>query len=538
MPLTDYKGEAPSSTATAAHDMRQFAHIITAQHAIVTQQLATLPAEFRARFQEPINIQHSATELLLGVCNRTLSDAKTGGNDAKAYLTTFDLIAIAQQILDSFAPQAAAKSTKAAPLTLSLEHNIDDQVFYINIDKMLLQRSLINLISNALKFTNVGSIKIKFTFDGKKNLEFAVIDTGMGMTSVELGRIFQPFVQANAEIANTHGGTGLGLTNVAEFVKQMHGTLRAPTSEKDQGSEFSFSIPCDTLSSNIKLKTDLTNKTAAKPNPRAKVLIVDDNILNQKILYRMLIKKYDCIVVNNGREAVEYLAQHSDINIVLMDTAMPVMDGIDAIKAIRKFPSDIPIISISGNAATNDQMKALAAGATVYLPKPYESKALLELIEQHIKQLKTLTAAAVLPLASTASGDQKHALATATAVVPAAAAFAATPLALPSQATGTPPGSAGGRASGSPLTATLPVLAVPAVITTTSAASSPDGTPAPTTRTMSRDEENRVPQTPIAGPVYNCTCCGYRLAFFPLPPTRSIASVVPAPGVVTAPQPR
>jgi CheY-like chemotaxis protein len=258
---------------------------------------------------------------------------------------------------------------------------------------------LINLISNAIKFTDKGSITVLANFEASNStntgtLTISVRDTGGGMTSEEMERLFQRFAQANARISSGSGGSGLGLSVSKQLALLMQGDLQAE-SKKGRGSTFTFSLPCERVAAAqqqgaLPLPPSPLKSYQQETSRKVNVLIVEDNAINQKLLMNLLARKgYLYEVANNGQEAVEKFSRgHFDL--IFMDLQMPIMDGIAATQQIRKLEATtatqrpVPIFALTGNAREARVQEALSAGVNGYLTKPYDWQHIYDVIRQSV----------------------------------------------------------------------------------------------------------------------------------------------------------
>lgn len=256
-------------------------------------------------------------------------------------------------------------------------------------DPTRLNQILINLVGNALKFTSHGSVDIivEVIKDDKQNvtIQFKVKDTGIGIIEEKIAEVFERFTQAKSDTSRIFGGTGLGLSIVKKLVELQSGTI-AVESKKDQGSQFKFSIPykkVSLLAAELKLKPEKVHKSIV--NSEIKILIVEDNILNQKLAGFMINDfGFTFDICSNGKLAVEKL-KGNVYNLILMDLQMPEMDGYETTGFIRKkLMLDMPIIAMTAHAMAGEKDKCLGFGMTDYISKPIKEIDLHNLIIKYI----------------------------------------------------------------------------------------------------------------------------------------------------------
>jgi two-component system CheB/CheR fusion protein len=313
---------------------------------------------------------------LLTLINDILDFSKMEARKLHLNPHEFSLNQLLQSVLFSFNTQAKQKEIQ---LTLEVESDVPKQ--FIG-DDFRLQQVLSNLISNAIKFTEAGEIKITVSReaqaeeDGKMivPLRFSVQDSGIGISPEEQENLFQPFTQADSSTTRRYGGTGLGLTICRRIVQLMEGEIQVE-SEIEVGSTFWFIVPLQqfdasttTEESQLAEESDLSLESPST----CKILIVEDNPDNRDLLLLMLEEfGYGADWVENGQEALErLLAENYDL--VFMDCQMPVMDGYEATRTLREQEKEhyTIIVGLTANAMTGDREKCLAAGMDDYLSKP------------------------------------------------------------------------------------------------------------------------------------------------------------------------
>jgi signal transduction histidine kinase/ActR/RegA family two-component response regulator len=251
-------------------------------------------------------------------------------------------------------------------------------------DEIKLKQIIINLLGNANKFTEKGSIKV-LAYKKGEQLFFEVEDSGIGMTPSQQKRLFKPFVQADFEVAKKYGGTGLGLVICKKLTFFLNGDIEVK-SKKGQGTKFTFWVEYNKSDELIKTVKKQANETSLSS---LRILLAEDNEVNQMVC-RKLIEKLgmQCELAENGQKALE-LVQKNKYDFILMDMNMPIMDGIEAAKAIRKLDIKQPtIIALTANAFETDKKQCLKAGMDDFLSKPLRKVELLTLLEKHFKSKK------------------------------------------------------------------------------------------------------------------------------------------------------
>ena len=299
----------------------------------------------------------------------------------------FDLAETLSAVVQAFTPLAKARGV-ALQLDQALEHSC-----YVG-DQHRLSQVLNNLVSNALKFTLQGSVKITvgarmlFTDQDLCRLTVSVTDTGMGIQPEQQARLFDSFRQASASVSRQHGGSGLGLFISKELVELM-GVEISVASAPGKGSTFEFWVELQPSHSAVR-SMDTAPHARLEPLAGARILVVEDDLTNQTLLQAWLHQAEAVTVCRaNGQEALDELSKASYFDAVLMDVSMPVMDGLTATRRIRQpQPQDskarqhylaaLPIIGISGHAFSEDVARCLQAGMTDSLTKPLSRMAMLQ----------------------------------------------------------------------------------------------------------------------------------------------------------------
>lgn len=290
----------------------------------------------------------------------------------------FDLDDILKSVEDLWAPKAFAAGIGFSRGTGEILAPV------LKSDPTRIRQILFNFMSNALKFTVAGSIRITVTQKAESNglirTRFDVRDSGAGIDADTIDTLFQKFTQADTSITRKHGGTGLGLAISKQLSEAMGGEIGVE-SALGEGSTFWFSIVCpEGNPENIYSDADRTDIADALDRPAAeqrslRILVAEDNDVNQKVIAAILSKSLHRVdIVGNGIEAVSAVIRGS-YDVVLMDVQMPEMDGVTATKRIRELDgpqSQIPIIALTANAMKGDEEKYLASGMNDYVTKPIE----------------------------------------------------------------------------------------------------------------------------------------------------------------------
>jgi len=283
---------------------------------------------------------------------------------------------------------STAKEMWRASVPISLICKIDEKLpTGIKADKKRLRQVLLNLLGNAVKFTDKGKVVFIVTLLERKGQEcrvrFEVADTGSGISKAELEQIFLPFEQVG-EAKQRAKGTGLGLAITRQLVALMGGEIKVE-SKLGKGSLFWFDLtfPVVDIEEGQPIQS-INGRIMGYQGPTRKVLVVDDIPENRLVLFNMLQPLgFEIEDAHNGAIAVDK-AREVHFDLILMDLVMPVMNGFEAIKEIRHFAPQVPIIAISANAFERDRQRSLKIGANAFLPKPIEEEALLSLISTHL----------------------------------------------------------------------------------------------------------------------------------------------------------
>jgi CheY-like chemotaxis protein len=328
-----------------------------------------------------LEIIHNSGQHLLSLLNDLLDLAKIEAGKFKLFSAPIDLPAFLRGISDMIRVRAEQKDL------LFIYEAPSDLPVAIQADEQRLRQILLNLLGNAVKFTDQGEIKLGVRClaaeDSLAVLRFDISDTGVGMSDDQLKSIFQPFEQVG-DTQRSISGTGLGLSISRHLTQMMGGDINVH-SELGKGSLFSFDLSFR-IEPNAVEAQDIHKSVTAYEGPRRIVLIVDDVAANRSLLSDFLENLgFEIRVAENGQTALARV-QITMPDIILMDIRMPVMGGLEAIRRLRGMPNvkNIPIIAISASATREDEGYSLAAGANDFLSKPIDEGRLLEAMGTHL----------------------------------------------------------------------------------------------------------------------------------------------------------
>lgn len=349
----------------------------------------TLLTELTKDQRENLIIAKECSNSLMEVINNILDFSKIEAGKMQLNKTEFNIKDLIENVVKTNKVHAMNKG-------IELNYNINPVLNGILLgDYGKIQQILNNLISNAIKFTNQGSVCLKaekLSEDkGMVILKLAVEDTGIGISSEDMDKLFKSFSQVDGTYTRKYGGTGLGLIISKKLAELMDGEISVD-SIKGKGSTFALSIKIEKFS-NLKNPKEIDKAEHYKNNlvsiPR-KILIVEDNKANQEVLNRMCSKmNYKVKIVGDGKKALQILSTES-FDVILMDIQMPIMDGVEATRIIRenekKSGEHVPIIALTAYALKGDREKFLNLGMDDYLSKPVIMETLFKCIEKSVSK--------------------------------------------------------------------------------------------------------------------------------------------------------
>lgn len=367
--------------ATMSHEIRTPLNVIIGLGQLLRREI-TNPGQVRKLEQLAANSDH-----LLAVINDILEFSKIEAEKIELNNADFLLGMVIKRVTRMLEGRAREKG-------LSLITNASAAVYNLRLegDALRLAQILINLCSNAIKFTDQGTVTMSIAClsedERSVSLHFSIADTGCGITREDQQYLFQPFMQGDSAIAGNHGGTGLGLAISQRLVALMGGRIEV-ASRPGGGSTFSFEIALKRAAARVAIPIVAAPGCSFQGR---RLLVAEDHPQSQEILLEML-EDLGCEVdiASDGAEAVE-CAQTRAYDLILMDMQMPRMDGIAATRAIRALPghSETPIVALTANAFAEDRERCLAAGMTAHLAKPVTTTVLAAALSQRLSPAAVL----------------------------------------------------------------------------------------------------------------------------------------------------
>jgi signal transduction histidine kinase len=376
--------------ANVSHELR------TPMNAIIGMTELALDESIPPLVREYLSTVRSNAYVLLELLNEILDFSKLEAGKFALEVAPFSLRELVGELTRSVDYRAEEKG-------LAFSTRIDSEApGRLMGDARRLRQVLFNLLANAIKFTESGSVSLEVQLDSATSqeawLRFRVTDTGIGISAADQQRIFAPFTQVDSSSTRRHGGTGLGLAIASDLIQAMSGRLSV-SSKPGQGSTFYFTIPL------AREKADADSAAAAhanhkpadrvavpasspearseSPSTRLRVLLVDDTPANQMLISHVLRKRgHEVDLAHNGRDAIAKVRSRP-FDVVLMDVQMPEMDGLEATAAIRALADvpRVPIVAMTAHAMPGDRERCLAAGMDDYLAKPIDVRKLAEVVE-------------------------------------------------------------------------------------------------------------------------------------------------------------
>ena len=318
---------------------------------------------------------NSSGKHLLGLINEILDLSKVESGKMELFIEEFELEKILNEVVSTIKPLVDKNDN-------SLNLKIQTKTKYISADVTKIRQILLNLLSNATKFTKEGEINILVNDNAQNSsmLDFNIADSGIGMTQEQVDKVFQPFTQADEKTTRKFGGTGLGLTITKMFSEMMGGSINLK-SIVDKGTTFTVSIP-KTVTDPKKVKEEVDYSHTVNDQEAFTILVIDDDQDAQDLMKKFLKKeKYNILQASSGSEGLEMASQHQP-DLITLDVMMPEMDGWEVLTALQNNEEtrNIPVIMLS---MLNEPDIGFSLGATDYLTKPVDWERLSAILDKH-----------------------------------------------------------------------------------------------------------------------------------------------------------
>lgn len=337
-----------------------------------------------AEMKQQLALVREGGSYLLALINDILELSKIEAGEININLTAVNLKDELNKIYES-TNMLIKKMNKNLPLKLSIDQSIYE---IVSCDGLRLKQILTNLLNNAIKFTDKGTVEYGVTLKDKQTLEFFVKDTGIGINPKKVEEIFKPFIQENDSISTKYGGTGLGLS-ITKKMAELLGGLLTVESKKGKGSVFKFTLPYEPIKTK---KPVIENHGYSEKDSTSikKILFVEDDEINAVFLCKLLKRSgYDYIHASTGQQALQQYINNPDIDLILMDIRLPDIDGFEVTNSLKEIQRQqgrkkVPILAITAHAMPDEITKSRTAGFQAYLTKPFEADALLYEIKKHL----------------------------------------------------------------------------------------------------------------------------------------------------------
>ncbi|NQU32207.1 MAG: response regulator, partial [Bacteroidetes bacterium] len=335
--------------------------------------------------QEYIRIIEKGGTRMLNIINDIVDISRIESKQVITSLSETNIIEQIEYIYMFFKPEVENKG-----INLLIKNELQVQDAIVVTDREKLYATLTNLVKNAIKYTEKGSIEFGckiIEMHGRASLQFYVKDTGIGIPKDRQEAIFERFIQADIEDKMARQGAGLGLAISKAYVEMLGGSMWLKSKE-NTGSTFYFELPYNpVMDVQITAKSRVLEELEENKINNLKILIVEDDETSAQLISIVLSKTgREIITAQTAEEAVEACHNHPDIDLIMMDIQLPEMNGYEATRQIRKFNTSVVIIAQTAFAMSGDKEKALEAGCDDYISKPINTDELIQLIGKHFKK--------------------------------------------------------------------------------------------------------------------------------------------------------
>jgi signal transduction histidine kinase len=382
--LTEAKNQAEQSDRLKSAFLANMSHEIrTPMNGIIGFANLLCEAEDQEEHDEFVKIIIENGEHLLDLLNEIIDISKVEAGMLELNKREFSLNQLMDELHNFF---RSDKNVLTKQLKLKCKKGLSNEESMIVFDRTRLKQVLINLINNACKFSEKGSVEFGY-YISEGLLYFYVKDTGPGLNEVQQKVIFERFMQATLDHTPEQEGTGLGLAISKAFVNLFGGEIWIE-SELGSGSIFYFNLPVDDGPAKLLNVDNLNILDIMEYNWKGKVILVAEDVATNYLLVKKSLRKteVDLIWAKNGQEAVDECKKDQQIDLVLMDIRMPLMNGMEATKQIKAIRGDLPIIAQTAYAMDGDRNRSLEAGCDDYISKPIDLKSFVELISKYISR--------------------------------------------------------------------------------------------------------------------------------------------------------